>query len=85
MLILGLRLGLALKVVGLDVELNSLSNGDIFKWRYWTRSGGSAQNTEFLYPILPILLVYPADIHFETWTHSRSSWARCRIKFSIEW
>ncbi len=31
-LIFGLRLGLALKVVGLDVELNSLSNGDIFKW-----------------------------------------------------
>jgi hypothetical protein len=78
-----LRLGLAIKVVGLDAELNSLPNGDIFKCGYRTKSGGFAQNTEFLYPILPILLVYSADIHFEAWAHSKSSWARCRIKFSI--
>jgi len=67
-----LRLGLTLKVVRLDLELNSLSNGDIFKWGHWAKSGGFAQNTEFLYPILPLLLVYPADIHFEIWAHSKS-------------
>ncbi len=31
LLIFTLRLGMTLKVVGIDVELNSLSNGDIFK------------------------------------------------------
>ncbi len=31
LLIFALRLGLVLKVVGLDAELHSLSNGDVFK------------------------------------------------------
>jgi hypothetical protein len=37
LLIFALRLGLILKVVGLDVELNSASNGDIFEGCHWAK------------------------------------------------
>ncbi len=37
LLIFILRVGLTLQVVGLDVELNSLSNGGIFKRDHWTK------------------------------------------------
>jgi hypothetical protein len=37
LLIFALRLGLILKVVGLDVELNSASNGDIFEGSHRTK------------------------------------------------
>jgi hypothetical protein len=45
--IFGLRIGLTLKVVDLDAELNSLSNGDIFKWVYRTKHGDFSSNPDF--------------------------------------
>ncbi len=39
LLIFALRLGLTLKVVGLDVELNSASNGDIFEGGHQAKKG----------------------------------------------
>ncbi len=68
---------LALKVVVLDAELNSASNGDRFKGGHWAKMGVLGQNTGFW-------LVYPADIHSWTCAGSESGCAGCRIKFCVE-
>jgi hypothetical protein len=75
--ILSLRLRIILKVVGMDAELNSLSNGDIFE-------GGHRAKIGLLPQIHPTPLVYPTNIRFDRWDDSKSGWNRCRIKFSIK-
>src|SRR5438132_607956 len=47
LLIFVLRLGMTLKVVGIDAELNSLSNGDIFNWGHRAKNRVLIPNTEF--------------------------------------
>ncbi len=69
---------MTLKVVGMDAELNSLSNGGIFQGVIGQKIGFSPQTH-------PIPLMYPADIRSETLDDSKSGWDGCRIKFSIEW
>ncbi len=56
------RLGLSLKVVRFDAESNFLSNGAIFEGQR-AKNGILTPNTVVL---VPVLLVYLADIRSET-------------------
>ncbi len=48
LLIFALRRGLTLKLVALNTELNSLSNGDVFKGCHWTKNWALIPNSAFL-------------------------------------
>ncbi len=50
LLIFAIQLGQSLKVLGLDAEFNSASNGDIFEGGHWAKNGVLTPNTVFLSP-----------------------------------
>ncbi len=74
-------LGLFLKRLGLDAELNSASNGAISTRGHRRKSATCAQNTGFPRECFKVFAV---QIRYTTWVISKTTWVMCRIKFCIE-
>jgi hypothetical protein len=71
LLIFALRLVMALKVVGLDTELNSATNGDIFEGDHRAKKGEGE------------ILTFSSSTFFCPMTSLENITIRCRIKFCI--